>query len=690
MRRTKPCAKSSGSSKAGDAPRRPSGWTASAQPNWTCKCPCPSCSTFSRSVGLLADSVPSSVGLLADSVPTQVTLESRRFLLLKTVFFALVCVSALSAQNAANASLIQGFDVRNMDKAADPCKDFYQFACGNWIKNNPTPPDQSRWGRFSELDERNRYILRDILEAAAKGGPERDANAQKIGDYYAACMDEKAIDAKGLAPLQPEIDRVRNLKDKSQIAELVAHLHRNGISALFGFVSEPDFKDSNSVIAGIDQGGLGLPDRDYYLKDDPRSVDIRKKYVEHVQRMFELAGVPAERAKANAETVMRIETELAKGSMDRVSRRDPEKIYHPMKKEDLAKLGQTFNWTQYFTAAKPPAFQTVDVSTPDFFKTIDAQLQKASLDDWKVYLEWHLLHSQAPLLPSAFVNENFSFYGKTLTGAEQLRPRWKRCVDFTDNQLGEALGRAYVEKTFGAKGKERTLEMVHALEKSLGEDIEKLPWMTPATKKEAALKLKAITNKIGYPEKWRDYSSVTVRRDDAMGNAMRADEFEFQRQLNKIGKPVDRLEWLMSPPTVNAYYDPQMNNINFPAGILQPPFFDNAMDDAVNFGGIGMVIGHELTHGFDDEGRQFDPKGNLRDWWTDKDAKEFQERTACIADQYSGFSVAKGANINGKLTLGENVADNGGARIALRALLNTIGNDRKSIDGMTPEQRFFI
>ena len=378
--------------------------------------------------------------------------------------------------------------------------------------------------------------------------------------------------------------------------------------------------------------------------------------------------------------------------MDRVSRRDPEKIYHPMKKEDLAKLGQTFNWTQYFTAAKPPAFQTVDVSTPDFFKTMDAQLQKASLDDWKVYLEWHLLHSQAPLLPSAFVNENFSFYGKTLTGAEQLRPRWKRCVDFTDNQLGEALGRAYVEKTFGAKGKERTLEMVHALEKALGEDIEKLPWMTPATKKEALVKLKAIANKIGYPEKWRDYSSVAVRRDDAMGNAMRADEFEFQRQLNKIGKPVDRLEWLMSPPTVNAYYDPQMNNINFPAGILQPPFYDNTMDDPVNYGAIGMVIGHELTHGFDDEGRQFDPKGNLRDWWTATDAKAFDERAACIADQYSSFTVAPEVHVNGKLTLGENTADNGGLRIALMALLNSISKEEaaKKIDGFTAEQRFIL
>src|SRR5262249_3220715 len=322
--------------------------------------------------------------------------------------------------------------------------------------------------------------------------------------------------------------------------------------------------------------------------------------------------------------------------------------------------------------------------------TVNAQIQSVPLDDWKVYLKWHILHSEVPVLPTTFLKENFDFYGKTLSGIKEMRPRWKRCVDYTDNQLGEALGKKYVEKTFGAEGKERMLKMVRALETAMGQDIEKLDWMTPATKKEAIGKLHAITNKIGYPEKWRDYSSVAIKRDDAMGNGFRADEFEFQRQLDKIGKPVDRLEWGMTPPTVNAYYDPQMNNINFPAGILQPPFFDKGMDDAVNFGGIGMVIGHELTHGFDDEGRQFDPKGNLRDWWTDKDAKSFEERAACIADEYASFQVAPGAHINGKLTLGKNTADNGGARIALMALLNTLGSNMKKIDDMTPEQRFFV
>jgi endothelin-converting enzyme/putative endopeptidase len=558
------------------------------------------------------------------------------------------------------------------------------------MKANPIPADQARWGRFDELGERNRETLHQILEEAAKPSPNRDANTQKIGDYYAACMDEKALDAKGLAPLQPELDRVKNIKDKAQLAEEIAHLHRMGMGALFDFGSGQDFKDSSLVVAQLDQSGLGLPDRDYYLKDDPKSVEIRQKYLTHVQRMFELAGDKPEEAKAHAATVMRLETALAKGSLDRVSRRDPEKIYHPMKKGDMATLTPNFQWAQYFTGTHSPSFNDIVVSWPEFFKAMDALIQSTPLEDWKVYLKWHMLHSEVPVLPTSFLKENFDFYGKTLSGIQEMRPRWKRCVDYTDQQLGEALGKKYVEKTFGAEGKERMLKMVHALETAMGQDIEKLDWMTPATKKEAMIKLHAITNKIGYPEKWRDYSAVEIKRDDAMGNGFRTDMFEFQRQLDKIGKPVDRLEWGMTPPTVNAYYDPQMNNINFPAGILQPPFFDKAMDDAVNFGGIGMVIGHELTHGFDDEGRQFDPKGNLRDWWTEKDGKEFQQRAACVDDEYASFSVAPGAHINGKLTLGENTADNGGARIALMALLNTIGADTKKIDGMTPEQRFFI
>ena len=602
-----------------------------------------------------------------------------------------LCVSALFAQSPPTKESPLRFDVNAIDRTADPCIDFYQYACGNWIKQNPIPADQSRWGRFSELEERNREVLRQILEEDAKPSPSRDSISKQIGDYYFACMDEKGIEAKGLKPIQPQLDRIAALTDKKQLAAEIARLHARGASAMFEFGSGQDFKDSNQVIAQFDQGGLGLPDRDYYLKTDAKSQEIRDKYLAHVQRMFELAGEPADQAKKDAGTVMAIETALAKGSLDRVSRRDPEKVYHKMTVQELEKLGPAFQWNEYFHDSGAPAFQDINVASPEFVKALNAEVQNRSLDDWKTYLRWHLLHSSATLLPAAFLNENFNFYSKTLTGTAEMRPRWKRCVDFTDRQLGEALGRKYVEKTFGTAGKERTLKMVHELEQALGENIEGLTWMTPATKQQALIKLKAITNKIGYPDKWRDYSSVAIRRDDAIGNSDRASDFESHRELNKIGKPVDRNEWDMTPPTVNAYYDPLMNNINFPAGILQPPFFDNGMDDAVNYGGIGAVIGHELTHGFDDEGRQFDAHGNLHDWWTEADSKAFDERAACIADQYSSFEPLPGVHINGKLTLGENTADNGGARIALMALMHVLaGNMPGKVDGFTPEQRYFL
>jgi endothelin-converting enzyme/putative endopeptidase len=612
--------------------------------------------------------------------------------LLKTVLFTCLFTAAAIAQPAAAPSKPPAlrYDPASIDKTGDPCVDFYQYACGNWIKNNPIPADQSRWGRFEELQERNRDVLHQILEEAAKPAASRDAATQKIGDYYAACMDEKAIDAKGLAPLRPEIDRIRNLKDKQALAEEIAHLQRIGVSAVFEFGSGQDFKDSTSVIAQADQGGLGLPDRDYYFKDDEKSKEIRAAYVAHVARMFELAGQPSARAKTLADTVMRMETALAKDSLDRVSRRDPEKVYHKMTKKELESLAPAFQWPVFFRDTGAPEFQHVNVSWPDFFKAMNAEIQNAPLDDWKAYLDWHLLHSEATALPTPFLQENFNFYGKTLQGTKEMRPRWKRCVDYTDRDLGEALGRKFVERTFGAEGKQRTLKMVDALENALGEDIHDLDWMTPATKKRAEEKLKAIANKIGYPDKWRDYSSVDVKRDDFVGDVNRAVSFEYQRQLNKIGRPVDRTEWDMTPPTVNAYYDPQMNNINFPAGILQPPFYDNDMDDAVNFGGIGAVIGHELTHGFDDQGRQFDAQGNLQDWWTPEDAKEFERRTACLVDEYSKFEPVPGAHVNGKLTLGENTADNGGVRIGLRALENTIGSKKSAIGGYTPQQRFFL
>ena len=597
---------------------------------------------------------------------------------------------SLSGQAPEKASGALGFSVKNIDATANPCTNFFQYACGSWLKNNPIPADQARWGRFDQLEERNRDVLREILEAASKPDAGRDLTARLIGDYYAACMDEKTVEAAGLKPLEDELGQIRGLRDKAQLAAVVARLQREGADVMFQFSSGQDFKDSNQVIAQVDQGGLGLPERDYYLKQDAQSAKLRGEYVEHVARMFVLAGETAAEAKAGAETVMKMETALAQGSLDIVSRRDPEKVYHKIATREMETLSPVFHWNEYLRASGAPEFASVNVAWPAYLEALNGAIGRFSLADWKTYLTWHVLHAAAPLLPEAFVKENFDFYGKTLTGTTEIRPRWKRCADFTDAELGEALGKKFVEKTFGAEGKARTLKMVDALEKALGQDLEQLPWMTAETKKQALVKLRAIANKIGYPDQWRDYSSVAIRRDDPVGNTERANAFEFERQLKKIGKPVDRQEWGMTPPTVNAYYDSSMNDINFPAGILQPPFYDNAMDDGVNFGGIGMVVGHELTHGFDDEGRQFDAKGNLRDWWTPEDAKEFEKRAACIEREYSKFEVAPGAMVNGKLTLGENTADNGGVRIALMALLNTIGGTEKKIDGFTPEQRLFL
>jgi predicted metalloendopeptidase len=582
--------------------------------------------------------------------------------------------------------------VSSLDRTADPCVNFHQFACGGWKKNNPIPSDQAIWSRFGELAERNREILRGILENAAKAA-KRDANEQKIGDYYASCLDEASINKKGIAVLKPEFDRIAALQDKAGLPTLMAHLHGQGIDGLFSFYSGADFRNAKEVIAQADQGGLSLPDRDYYLKDDAKSVELRKQFAEHVANTFKLLGDAAGKATTEATAVLDIETALAQGSMDRVERREPEKIYHKLTDQDWQALTPSFSFTRYLADLGTPAFTGLNVATPDFFKSLDTELKTVSLDDLKTYLRWHLVRSQVQALPKAFVDEDFDFYGKTLTGTKELQARWKRCVAATDGDLGEALGHVFVDKYYPPEARERTLKMVNQLEAALHQDISELPWMSDVTKKQALVKLDAIRNKIGYPAKWRDYSALKIERGDALGNSLRANAFETHRQLAKIGKPLDKQEWQMTPPTVNAYYDPTENNINFPAGILQPPFYDFKADDALNFGGMGAVIGHELTHGFDDQGALFDPEGNLKNWWTPEDEKAFKDRTQCIVDEYDQFVAVDDVHVRGRLTLGENTADNGGLRIAHMALMKSLadaGNQAAKIDGFTPEQRFFI
>jgi endothelin-converting enzyme/putative endopeptidase len=575
-----------------------------------------------------------------------------------------------------------------LDRSADPCTDFYQFACGGWISANPVPADRASWSRFDELGERNLAILRRILDAAAA---QSTGDTQQIGDYYASCMDEPAIDAKGRTPLDQDLKKIDALADRGSLPALLASLHASGVNAFFRFGSAPDYEHADTELAVVAPGGLGLPDRDYYFRDDPKSAGLRQQYVAHVEMMDTLAGAGRDRAGADAATVMRIETALARARLDVVARRDPAKVNHKMTVAELQALAPTFDWPRYFATTTAPAFTSLNVSEPDFLKAFDALLASTPIPDLRTYLRWHLVHATAFILSAPFVRENFRFYGTVLTGQPEQRARWKRCVDYTDSDLGEALGKAYVAEAFGGSAKADTLKMVHAIEATLEQDIQGLTWMTADTKQQAIVKLHAVAEKIGYPDRWRDYSALRIVRGDALGNSERANAFEFHRQIDKIGRAVDRREWEMTPPTVNAYYEPQENNINFPAGILQPPFYHPGGDQAVNFGSAGAVVGHELTHGFDDQGRQYDAKGNLHDWWKPEDAKAFDSRAACFVDEYSGFTAVDDVKVNGKLTLGENIADNGGLRLALMAYLAAAaGATAQPLDGFTPEQRLFI
>jgi endothelin-converting enzyme/putative endopeptidase len=618
----------------------------------------------------------------------------RLFRFVCAMLFVCLFAAASFAQSASSARPAPGFSLDTIDKSADPCVDFYQYACGNWIKNSEIPPDQAQWVSFAELNERNKDIERGILEKAAAGGAGRDAIDQRIGDLYASCMDEKGAEAKGLDPVRPVLDRIAAVADKAALIDELAHLHLVGASSLFSFYSASDLHNADQVIAYIDQGGLTLPDRDYYIKDDPDKVEKRQLLVDYATQLFTLAGQSPQQAVHSAQTVLLIETLLAADSMDRTKRRDPKNRDHKMTRDEAIALGPNFYFNRYFTAVGAPDFTQLNVTNPDFFKQVNSVLEVEPLDALKTYVSWHVLNAAAPWLSRPFVDANFKVQQK-LTGQEEIQARWKRCVNLTDRELGEALGQKYVDVTFGPEGKQRMLKMVDALEKSLAEDIHNLSWMSDETKKQAKVKLDAIRNKIGYPDGYRDYSSVVIKPDDLIGNFARANAFESKRDIDKIDKPLDRKEWGMTPPTVNAYYNGSFNEIVFPAGILQPPFFDKTMDDGVNFGGIGLVIGHELTHGFDDQGRKFDPQGNLHDWWTEQDGKEFEKRVSCVADEYSNFVAVDDLKLNGKLTLGENTADNGGARIALMALEHMIADDKtgkegRKIDGYTPEQRFFL
>jgi endothelin-converting enzyme/putative endopeptidase len=597
---------------------------------------------------------------------------------------------------------IPGFDTSSIDATADPCTDFYKFACGKFAANHPIPADQAAVDQFYALYNVNTQALNGILTKAAAGGPGRSSDEQKIGDYYAACMNTDLIERKGLLPIEPLLKEIDGLGDgmraKSALPALIGKLQRIGVNVFFGYGEQQDFKDATKQIAVASQGGLGLPEKDYYLRTGAKDIEIRQQYEAHIAKMLTLAGEDAEKARKDAAAILTFETALAKGSMGVTEMRDPEKIYHL---EPIAKFDASIapvNFTQFLDGIHSPKVAELNDMTPDFFPVLVREVKSTDMETLKAYMRYQLLSAFAARLPKRFDDEDFDFYSRKLNGQPEQEPRWKRCSNAVNGALGEALGKVYVAQYFAGDSKAKMLEMVGDIEKAMDADIDSLDWMSAATKARAKEKLHGVANKIGYPDKWRDYSALEVKPDDAIGDKERADAFENDRQLNKIGKPVDHGEWGMTPPTVNAYYDPSMNDINFPAGILQPSFYDKSQDDAVNYGHIGAVIGHELTHGFDDEGKKFDAKGNLSDWWTAEDTKKFEAKTDCLVKEYGGFTAVHDAagdvKVNGKLTLGENTADNGGLVLAYMAYLERAKAEGVDLaakkDGYTPPQRFYI
>ena len=614
-------------------------------------------------------------------------------------FLVLLVAASAFSQNAPlsekTTQQLRVFDSSLVDKTVDPCENFYRYSCNGWFKRNPLPPDQTSYGRFTELYELNRLHLRQILEDTSKADPNRTPNEQKIGDEYASCMDTAATDKLGLSPIKPELDRIAALSRRDDLPVLLAHLHTIGVNAFFEFGSDQDYADANQVISSYGGGGLGLPERDYYLRTDPKSIEQRKQYVDHVGKMFVLAGESDAQAAKDAGTVMAIETRLAKASLTITERRDPQNLNHPTNVAAMDKMLTHFNLNDYVEAAHAPASGKANDMEPKFFAEFNALLADTPLDQIRTYLRWHLIHAYAGTsMPEAFETETWNFYAHILNGAEKQQERWKRCTTRVDREMGEALGQVYVAKYFPPEAKQHALEMTLAIEQAMGKDIDSLDWMSPATKVQAREKLHAVMNKIGYPDKWRDYSKLVIARGDPLGNQERVRQFNFARDLAKIGKPVDKGEWYMSPPTVNAYYNPQQNNVNFPAGYFQPPFFNDKEDDAANYGDMGSTIGHELTHGFDDEGRQFDKDGNLKEWWTKDDETKFKQKAQCMVDQYDAIEAVPGVHLNGKLTLGENLADLGGLWLAWIAWQDKAQAEHVDMaarsDGYTPEQRFWI
>jgi len=627
-------------------------------------------------------------------------MTKRITVLMLSVMLGMAAAIVATAQSKAASDekapeLSPGLDTRYIDASADPCVNFFQYACGNFTKYHPIPSDRSSYGTGTMVFEYTQYVLHTMLEKAAEGGADRTPNQQKIGDYYAACMDTGAIDKRGLEPFRADLDRIAALKDKAELTPLLAHYQLINVNAFLGLGEQQDFKDATKQIAVVDQGGLGLPERDYYFREGEAAEKTRKQYVQHIANTLKLIGEPEPEAQTDAQKIFALETALAKVSMDITSRREPSNTYHMMALTGLEKLAPLLDWKRLPADAKVPAVTELNVANPDFFKGLNAVIESTDLKTMQAYLRWQLIAStNAVALPKALDDEMFDFNNRKLSGQPEQQARWKRCVNATDNALGEALGQVYAAQEFPASSKAATLQMVHDLEDAMDRDLDTLDWMSPETKVRAKEKLRAVADKIGYPDHWRDYSGLTVERGDAYGNAERAVEFENLRQVAKIGKPVDRGEWGMTPATVDAYYSASMNDINFPAGILQKPLYDPNATDAENYGHIGGVVGHELTHGFDDEGRKFDGNGNLRDWWTGEDGKKFEEKAECTVKEYNNFVAVDDVHVNGKLTLGENTADNGGLRLALIAFLadakRTNIDLQKKEDGYTPIQQFFL